>query len=309
MDGRASGLQAHTQNPNRPLIRRVEQAERSGSSPQAAPRLIGKGAFRSVPLGAFDARSLGASRPDAYSQPRRVPSRFSRGGKNRRDSRFGGKGRTRRNRKFDNDPSEIEPGDEFDPKLDAYYKEKQLKEEPQPILYQPPEVTVESLLGHGPVIPLGEWGMSDVVHERLASIETKREEWTARVEKLAQQRLEGQYVKCPSEQWRAVKERVKQLEEGNTDASSYTKNDEGKKEGGNALTDEHKARFLSQLLGGEYVMSGKGDSDVLDQVNMLTWRNGSYLPRDGETVAEKVSQLLSPPRVERKMLRHERRGS
>lgn len=177
----------------------------------------------------------------------------------------------------------------------AYLEEKRLREKPRSVIYEPAELTPETLLGKGPALALGEWGMSDVVHARLATIDAKHVEWAAKREAKVRKGLANGYIGPAAHQWNVHTERVKQWHEHEMDAQGGAEGEA--KEEVNALTDEQKARFLKQLLDGQYVMGGKGDGGVLDRVNMLTSRNGSYFPRDGETVERKVSTLL-PARKE-----------
>lgn len=103
--------------------------------------------------------------------------------------------------------------------------------------------------------------MREVVGDRLAQIERVRDD----------------------QSW-AVKRYAAHLE--------AVREENGEEQERHELPEERKKELVTRLLGGKYVIGGNGDGSVVDEVERQTGRNGTYLPRDGESFVGKVRALL-----------------
>lgn len=196
---------------------------------------------------------------------------------------------------------------------------------------------MEALRGCGPALALGTWGMSEIVEERLARIEGKRDNIAEWVEFWAKKMVAGEHVSCPSSCWKAAVHRAEQLqaaargqqqEPHNSSATAAASpsvtsladiaddsnnNDTTGNDWNNpphVFSDEQKDALMRKLVGGNYELIGSGNgSSIGGEKNGLTEqilrryaaRNGTYFPEDGEALVRRARLLLDrappPPKV------------
>lgn len=191
---------------------------------------------------------------------------------------------------------------------------------------------MESLRGCGPALASGTWGMSEIVEERLARTEGKRENTPEWVEFWAEKVVAGEHVSCSSSAWKAIKHRAEQLraaakeqqqEQHNTSvtaaasppvtsladtADDHNNNDDATGNDGNKqpqlFSDEQKDALVRKFVAGNYDMIGSGSGDSIggekngsiEQVlRRYAARNGTYFPEDGEALVRRARSLLVRP--------------
>ena len=170
-------------------------------------------------------------------------------------------------------------------------KAEQLVEdyEPEPFpKYEPPtEITLDDLRGYGPSLPLGDWAASEMVNDHvrggLVNLERERE----RIKMLAELYVDPELLARARsrEEFVVLKDFVEKMQRGKG---------EELEEQGELLTEEQRGELVEGLLGGRYELGGAGEGEgkVVGGVRRMTGVNGSYLPKDGEKVVEKVKGLL-----------------
>ena len=161
--------------------------------------------------------------------------------------------------------------------------------------YVPAAVTLESLSGTGPVLPamgLGAWGQEEAVADWVREMEARsKSAW--RCGGIRVDRVEGVCRVKPDE----MEDLKKNMRKGDAEAKAGSENPEQAEE---LLRKEFEARKIAEkLFKGEYVFEGKEDKGVLGSLKRQAVRNGSYLPRDWESLAQKVGSLLPAEQVER----------
>ncbi|KAL8826527.1 MAG: hypothetical protein Q9191_003751 [Dirinaria sp. TL-2023a] len=160
-------------------------------------------------------------------------------------------------------------------------------ENPEVATYQPSEVTLESLQGNGPAIPLTEWGMTEVVEEwvdKISKASTRRREVT---EQRAKKLKKGDFVPFGN---KGIREQV-------TDAA---------KDGIGEMSEEEQAaaagrlreifgnKFAEKVFKGSYVFDARGTASIKESLASQTTRNASLLPQDRESLVGKVRAILPP---------------
>lgn len=177
-------------------------------------------------------------------------------------------------------------GDKLGSKATDYLEDLKERRRPKAVPYLPAEVTAETLSGNGPAIPLGGWGMNEIV-----------EEWVNRIAKQGERRREdlalmaGKWNNGSTVDFGGDQETKKQM----LDAAEHGVKDMSEEEQG-VVAEKLRKTFGKELaervFKGEYVFGGRKEGGVLDSLARQTTRNASFLPRDGETLAAKVKSLL-----------------
>lgn len=167
-----------------------------------------------------------------------------------------------------------------------YIAAKVAKETEKPVVYQPEEVTQESLIGMGPALALGTWGMSEVVEERLRRLQWKRDQNAEELETLAKMHIERKHLWLSKERMEEVELRAKQILAGTIT------NEPGVGGEDHVLSEEVKTEMMRKLLGGRYVLPHHALGDVMRDIKRLACRNGSYFPEDTASLTQKAKTLL-----------------
>lgn len=152
--------------------------------------------------------------------------------------------------------------------------------------YLPAEVTAQTLSGNGPAIPLGGWGMNEIVEGWVGGIGKEGERRREDLALMAEKWNHGSTVDFGGDQ-----KSKKQV----LDAAENGMNDMGEEEQGivaEKLRETFGKVFAERVFKGEYVFEGRKEGGVLDSLARQTTRNASFLPRDGESLAAKVKSLL-----------------
>ena len=216
--------------------------------------------------------------PDASS--RRPPS----GPAPRRRSRFGG-GATGGRFNYDDDLHSARNAKDLDPKALEYLEEKEDEKTQTEVAYAPADVTLETLRGNGPAMPLGEWGMEEVVEEWLDRIAKKGERTHDDLVMMVQKMRAGEHVAFGDKE---TKNRVLDaVENGMKDMSEEEQGAVVQK-----LKETFGSEFADSVFRGKYEFEGRKGADVLASLTRQTTKNGSFLPQDGESLAAKVRALL-----------------
>jgi len=160
------------------------------------------------------------------------------------------------------------------------------RKRPKAVAYQPAEVTAQTLSGNGPAIPLGGWGMNEIVEEWVGRIGKEGERRRDDLALMAEKCNHGSTVDFGGDQ-----ETKKQV----LDAAEHGVKDMSEEEQGvvaEKLRETFGKVFAERVFKGEYVFEGRKEGGVLDSLARQTTRNASFLPRDGESLAAKVKSLL-----------------
>lgn len=177
-------------------------------------------------------------------------------------------------------------GDKLGSGVRDYLDELREQKRPKAVAYLPAEVNAQTLSGNGPAIPLGGWGMNEIV-----------EEWVSRIAKRGERRRED--LVMMAEKWNngsnvdfgGDRERKKQI----LDAAEHGVKDNSEEEQ-EAIAEKLRERFgrdlAEKVFKGEYVFGGTKEGGVLNSLARQTTRNASFLPRDEESLAAKVKSLL-----------------
>ena len=165
-----------------------------------------------------------------------------------------------------------------------YKREKEEAKKPKAVTFVPAAVDLESLSGTGPVLPLGAWGQEEAVADWVEGMEARSKlvwgKGGIRVD-----RVEG---------FRGAE--ADDTEEGLQKVEVEAKTGSENENAGQAeelLKKEFETRKIAErLFKGEYVFDGKEEKGVLGGLKRQAVRNGSYIPKDYETLARKVESLL-----------------
>ena len=185
---------------------------------------------------------------------------------------------------------------EFTAEEEAYFKEKARRDAPTPVAYHP-GMTAEDLTKLGPAIFLGQWGMSEIVEEKLAKL-APAGQWDqgTRPTELTKDMLSGEFVRFKNDE-----ELKKILTLAESEAKRYAeRRSEEKGEVVESepvefetLDEDTKARLCTKWFKGEYALqSPSPEVAVLQHLRVATGVNASYLPKDQDSIAEKVRGLL-----------------
>lgn len=153
-----------------------------------------------------------------------------------------------------------------------WVNERAQEKETKPLVYQPSGESKEGLDGLGPGWVSGEWGMRQMLDERVG---------------LAARVLDGEFIQWDSKEQKAdVFALVEQLK-GIDD-------DETKEGSGSSHEPDVKTQALMQkLFGGSYALARpQKANDVLGHVARQTVLNESYFPDDGKSLLDKVQSLV-----------------
>ena len=162
-----------------------------------------------------------------------------------------------------------------------YLKEKTERESQQSLAYEPVEYRRETFTGMGPATASDEWGMSEMLGERLL---------------LAKQYLDQELIQWDSKEQKAdvmaVVEKLKAVR-----GAKPTDGDEGRKAkettSVSADGNQQAQALMQKLLGGSYDRFKRiGEKDVLGHVERHVHRNDSYYPDDEQSLLEKVRSIL-----------------
>lgn len=253
---------------------------------------------RPAALGALDARSLAASGDQQSGSPAfrsKFPTRSSaplgdrqagpgprairRPGFSDRKNARGGQRSRRRGGNYDN-TSQAKEDWEVD-ELD--YLEKKLQSEQ--VDYQeftPDVVNLETLAGLGPAIAVSEWGMSEVVGDKLIRLEKMKE------------------LEKPPPLARLTRPTPPSSTAPADESGAPEQKDQNKAKGLEKMTDprpltaQRKGSLVKELLSGQYPMMGAKQSKgpVIDGVWKYGNRNETYPTSNASKLVKKVARLV-----------------
>ena len=185
---------------------------------------------------------------------------------------------------YDYDLRSARNAEPLDPKAWEYLEEKEEKT-PKAVAYAPADVTLETLRGNGPAMPLGEWGMKEVVEEWLDRIAKKGERKHHDLVMMVEKMKTGEHVAFGDKE---TKDRVLDaVENGMKDMSEEEQGAVVEK-----LKETFGSEFADSVFKGKYEFEGRKGAGVLASLAMQTTKNGSFRPEDGESLSAKVRALL-----------------
>lgn len=169
------------------------------------------------------------------------------------------------------------------------------------IPYEIPEVSIQALQGWGPAMARGQWGMSEMVGQRMEKVAARQGRRRWEEERLARLWITGECVKCESKEQKGnVARLVKKMIAadgaiGNLGAITGVEDsdaDTHEPDEATLLTDEQKGSIVDELLGGKYVMGNPQATGLAAELARHTSRNESYLPKHGEALLKKIGMLV-----------------
>ena len=313
-DNYRNAIRTAGQEVNQPVDARSLGARPQGAQESFSRRSVGarRSAGQEVNQ-PVDARSLGAM-PEGAQGPSlvkkvlwgssvekqvspegsRFQSRNPPGGNGVQSQRVGGRvGRPRASRNNeDSEPKRRQRGggqgsnreNRFGPKEEQwtkeekqYLEEKAERQSQKPEHYEPVESSKEAFIGIGPATASDEWGMIEMLGERLL---------------LARKLLDRKFIQWDSKEQKAdvmaVVEKLKAVRRGrkpNGDMKTASPT--------SANGDQQAQALMQKLIAGEYAKFRKSKKpDVLGQVEMSVHRNDSFYPDDEKSLLEKVRSIL-----------------
>lgn len=196
----------------------------------------------------------------------------------------GGQRSRRRGGKYDGNTSQVKEDWEAD-ELD--YLEKKLQSEQ--VDYQeftPDAINLETLTGMGPAVAVSDWGMSEVVGDKLVRLEKMKElEKRPPLARLTRRRTPPSSTTAAADgsgtSEQKGQNKVKGLKKKMADSSL-------------PLTAQRKGWLVKQLLSGQYpIMSAKeSEGPILDGVWKYGSRNETYLTSNASKLVKKVARLV-----------------
>lgn len=167
--------------------------------------------------------------------------------------------------------------------------------------YQIQDLTQELLVGGGPALAVGEFGMAETVEERLRLLAKKSVmEGMAGRGAVIRRVMAGHFVRFENEQEKeevlAEAERISKLE---AELKSEEKGEivESKWTEFVCLEEAEKKAVVESRLKGQYTIEAEGAEGILAHLMRNASRNETYLPKDGSALLEKVRTLLSTPKT------------
>lgn len=177
---------------------------------------------------------------------------------------------------------------------EAYEREKEEAQRPKEQTYVPAAVTLESLSGMGPGLPVvgmgvGAWGQEEAVNEWVQGVGRKR-----RIRRAERLKSADDVEDVDKDQKGKETGAEGELKETGTAEERKETEAEGEEEKvAETLRKVFDAKKIAEkMFSGEYVFDGREDKGVLGSLRRQAVRNGSYYPKDGEFLAEKVRSLL-----------------
>ncbi|KAL8932996.1 MAG: hypothetical protein Q9216_006571 [Gyalolechia sp. 2 TL-2023] len=160
--------------------------------------------------------------------------------------------------------------------------------------YTPTEISLDSLQGMGPALACEEWGMSETVGEKMIQVNKAQTEYDERINELAQKWAEGEFCHFRSKQER--NHTMKTVERNLAGIGDNAKLDEEKEKEKMSLMDrrmeEETEKLATKLLKGEYYVGPLGKGPTAELLERYTLKNETYLPKDRQSLAGKISTLL-----------------
>lgn len=166
-----------------------------------------------------------------------------------------------------------------------YLKEKAKQESQKSLEYEPADLSRETFTGMGPATASDEWGMSEMLGERLL---------------LARKHLDREFIQWDSKEQKAdvmaVVEKLKAVR-----AAKPTDGDEQIAQRATSTSgngDQQAQALMQKLLGGSYdKFKRSGEKDVLGLVERYVHRNDSYYPDDEKSLLKKVRSILPAEQI------------
>ena len=179
-----------------------------------------------------------------------------------------------------------------------FEREKEEARKPKEVTYVPAAVSLETLSGTGPVLPaigLGAWGQEEAVaHWVEGMLASSRSVW--RSGGIRVDHVEALRDANPDDDTQGSEKKNTRQKDAEVKAGSEHEGQEAEE----LLKKEFEARKIAEkLFKGEYVFDGKDEKGVLGGLKRQAVRNGTYIPKDWERLAQKVGSLLPAEQVRR----------
>ena len=146
-----------------------------------------------------------------------------------------------------------------------------------------------TLVGRGPSIMAGSWGLSEVVEEELERLSNSGlTDPALKMEQLVQKIQRGGFVRFQNGSDKSSALDLAREREKRKGIPEQLNFDPGQ------VSEEDRAQMLQELLKGDYVMPVSTSQErVQDLLSRHMKRNESYLPGQGKLLAEKVKNIIT----------------
>ena len=163
-----------------------------------------------------------------------------------------------------------------------YLKEKSEQESPKDITFEPMEFSRETFSGMGSVTASDEWGMSELLGEKLL---------------LARKYLDGEFIQWDSKEQKAdvmaVAKKLRAVSAGEKPRNQAKTASPTSGDG-----DEQAQALMQKLFAGEYAEFKRlGVNDVLGHVERNVHRNETFYPDDEKSLLAKVKSIMLAKRA------------
>ena len=223
--------------------------------------------------------------------------RSARGGRGKRER----DGREPRRRRANDGEAEKDEGKvEYTEAEERYLNDKKQGAAGPGEPYQIQGVSQESLVGEGPAVVVGEFGMAELVEERLRLLARRSMmEGMAGREDVIRRVLAGEFVRFENEREKEeVLAEVTRIGKRGAELRSEEKGEivEPKATEFVGLEEAERKAVVEGLLKGQYTIEREGAEGLLGHLMRSTSKNETYLPKDGSVLLEKVRTLLPAPK-------------
>lgn len=208
------------------------------------------------------------------------PRAIRRPGFSDRKNARGGQRSRRRGGNYDGNTSQVKEDWEAD-ELD-YLEKKLQSEQVEYHEFTPDVVNMETLTGMGPAVAASDWGMSEVVGDKLIRLEKMKElEKPPPLARLTR--------RTPPSSTMVADESGTSKEKDQSKVKGLKKRADSR-----PLTAQRKGSLVKQLLSGQYpTMSAKeSKGSVIDGVWKYGSRNETYLTSNASKMVKKVARLI-----------------
>ena len=173
----------------------------------------------------------------------------------------------------------------------AYIERRAAKARGDPVPYKPEAISVETFR---PALATGEAGVAKQIEDAMRDLGGRRIDQWVRPEVRAERLLAGEVMTFGSDEEKdAVVTAAQDIAQVRAEADAAAE-DTVEEVAFSPVEENGRTALLETCVRGTYTPA-KDESGVLGEVSRLTWKNGSYMPKDGELVVARVHAFMPRP--------------